>query len=56
MIHSKQDLKYYLNQDKLALHYSDDDKPSIIKDEIWKWEILLSKRCIIARFVATNFS
>lgn len=31
MIHSKQDLKYYLNQDKLALHYSDDDKPSILK-------------------------
>lgn len=43
MIHSKQDLKYYLNQDKLALHYSDDDKPSIIKDEFWKWEILLRK-------------
>ena len=43
MIQSKQDLQYYLEQDKLALHYALTDKPNIIKDEIWKWEILLRK-------------
>lgn len=38
MIQSKQDLEYYLEQDKLALHYALTDKPNIIKDEIWKWK------------------
>ena len=27
----------------MALHYALTDKPNIIKDEIWKWEILLRK-------------
>lgn len=42
MIQSKQDLKYYLEQDRLALHY-EKMRPSLIKDEIWKFEILLRK-------------
>lgn len=40
-IHSKEDLKYYLKQDRIALK-----RPSGIvlsKDRIWKFEILLRK-------------
>lgn len=40
MIESKQDLKYYLEQDRIALKRS---KHKIIKDKIWKFEILLRK-------------
>lgn len=42
MIDSKERLKYYLEQDRLALHYSK-KRPSLFKDEIWKFEILLRK-------------
>lgn len=42
MINSKKDLAYYLEQDRLALHYFR-KRPSIFKDEIWKFEILLRK-------------
>ena len=40
-IQSKKDLKYYLEQDRIALK-----RPSgfvMIKDNIWKFEILLRK-------------
>lgn len=42
MIKSKDDLKYYLEQDRLALRkvYS---KPKCFTDEIWKFQILLRK-------------
>lgn len=44
-IHSKQDLKYFLQQDKIALHYTPKypKRPHLFKDEIWKYEILLRK-------------
>lgn len=42
MIKSKDDLKYYLLQDKLALGKSS-KKPKIFSDEIWKFQILLRK-------------
>lgn len=42
MITSKSKLKYYLEQDRLALHY-EQKYPSLFKDEIWKFEILLRK-------------
>ena len=42
MIQSKKELKNYLEQDRLALHYTK-KRPGIIKDEIWKFEILLRK-------------
>ena len=43
MIKSKQDLKYYLECDKLALRETR-RKPRLLSDEIWKFEILLRKR------------
>ena len=42
MIKSKENLQYYLEQDRLAL-YEERIKPNFFKDEIWKWEILLRK-------------
>ncbi|MBB1110187.1 serine acetyltransferase [Limosilactobacillus sp. pH52_RY] len=42
MIKSKKELKYYLEQDRLALHYNK-KKPKLLGDEIWKFEILLRK-------------
>ena len=42
MIKSKENLQYYLEQDRLAL-YEERITPNFFKDEIWKWEILLRK-------------
>ncbi len=43
MIDSKETLKQYLEQDKLALGRRGDSKPRFFGDEIWKFEILLRK-------------
>lgn len=42
MISSKKDLKFYLEEDKKALHISK-KKPSLFGDEVWKFEIVLRK-------------
>ena len=42
MIKSKADLKYYLEQDRIAL-YRHTKRPRPAGDEIWKYEILLRK-------------
>ena len=42
MIKSKADLKYYLEQDRIAL-YKTSKKPRLAGDEIWQYEILLRK-------------
>lgn len=42
IITSKSDLKYYLNQDRIALFYNNNQRPRF-KDDIWKFEILLRK-------------
>lgn len=42
MIKNKKDLKYYLSQDKLALHI-DRKHPKLFGSEIWKYEISLRK-------------
>ena len=42
MIKSKADLKYYLEQDRIAL-YKTAKKPRLAGDEIWQYEILLRK-------------
>jgi serine O-acetyltransferase len=42
MIKSKDDLKFYLEQDRLAM--SDRSHPRIFGDEVWKYEIILRKR------------
>ena len=42
MIKSKADLKYYLEQDRIAL-YKTSKRPRIAGDEIWRYEILLRK-------------
>lgn len=43
MITSKKDLLYYLKQDKIALYKKDKKRPSILSDEIWKFQIALRK-------------
>lgn len=43
MIDSKESLKRYLEQDKLALGRNRDKRPRVYGDEIWKFEILLRK-------------
>lgn len=43
MIKSKEDLKYYLEQDRLALWYDTQKKPKLFGDEVWKLQILLRK-------------
>lgn len=43
MIDSKETLKKYLEQDKLALGRQADKSPRLYGDEIWKFEILLRK-------------
>lgn len=43
MIDSKETLKRYLEQDKLALGRKQDKRPRFYGDEIWKFEILLRK-------------
>lgn len=43
MIESKKDLEYYLEMDKIALHYDGYSRPRLFKDEIWKFQILLRK-------------
>lgn len=43
MIRTKDDLKYYLECDRIALR-SKTKKPRLFSDEIWKFEILLRKR------------
>ena len=47
MIESKQDLLYYLEQDKIALFNEGKKRPDFFKDEIWKFEILLRKMSIV---------
>ncbi|MFR6102998.1 MAG: hypothetical protein ACLUO8_11165 [Christensenellales bacterium] len=42
MITSKENLKQYLEQDRVALHI-ERKKPRIIGDEIWKFQIALRK-------------
>lgn len=42
MINNKQDLKEYLEQDRIALHQTR-KKPKFFGDEIWKYEIVLRK-------------
>ena len=42
MIESKNDLKHYLKEDRLALHI-DRKHPKLIGDEIWRYEIILRK-------------
>ena len=43
MIKSKEDLRYYLQMDKIALDVKK-ARPSLFGDDIWKYEILLRKR------------
>lgn len=43
MIKSKEDLREYLEADKKMLGYTK-RRPSLFKDEIWKFEIVLRKR------------
>lgn len=43
MIDSKESLKRYLEQDKIALGRQQDNRPHFYGDEIWKFEILLRK-------------
>lgn len=43
MISSKQDLKYYLLCDKIALYKKTHDKPRFRHDLVWKYQILLRK-------------
>lgn len=43
MIDSKETLKRYLEQDRLALGRKQDRRPKLYGDEIWKFEILLRK-------------
>lgn len=43
MIRSKEDLLYYLAMDKVALRYHEQAKPRLLKDEIWKFQILLRR-------------
>lgn len=62
MIESKADLKYYLEQDKIALGKTT-KRPRIAGDEIWQYEILLRKteyfknckKGIIGRFFAVLY-
>ena len=43
MITTKKDLKYYLEQDAIALHRSNKKRPNLFGDEIWKFQIVLRK-------------
>ena len=43
MIDSKETLRKYLAQDRLALNRQQDRRPGLWKDEIWKFEILLRR-------------
>ena len=43
MINTKEELKYYLNEDKKALGYSHKKRPKFFGDEIWKFQIILRK-------------
>lgn len=43
MIDSKETLRQYLEQDRLALNRQQDKRPKLFKDEIWRFEILLRK-------------
>ena len=42
MIESKEDLRLYLKEDKLALHISR-KRPLPFRDEVWRYEIILRK-------------
>lgn len=43
MITSKDDLKYYLAQDQIALRCEGKKRPRLLSDELWKFQILLRK-------------
>lgn len=43
MIQNKEQLKYYLQQDKVALYKGNKKHPNLFSDEIWKFQIVLRK-------------
>lgn len=43
MIKNKENLRYFLEEDKKALNYRDKKRPRIFSDEIWRFEIALRK-------------
>lgn len=43
MIQDKNDLKRYLDRDRIALNHINEKRPHFYGDEIWKYEILLRK-------------
>ena len=43
MIKTKEDLKYYLQQDALALRIKGKKRPALFRDHVWRFEILLRK-------------
>ena len=43
MIKTKSDLKYYLQQDAIALGYKNRKRPGLFGDEVWKFQIILRK-------------
>ena len=43
LIASKEDLKCYLFQDRVALGKKNEKRPKVLGDEIWKFEIILRK-------------
>lgn len=43
MITTKSELQYYFTQDAIALHRKGKKHPSILGDEIWKYQIILRK-------------
>lgn len=43
MIQNKEQLKHYLQQDKIALYKGEKKHPSLFSDEIWKFQIVLRK-------------
>ena len=55
MIESKEDLRYYLEQDKIALNYPSSQKRPTFKDDIWKFEILLRKKEYVTNCLTSPF-
>lgn len=54
MIRTKDDLKYYLECDRVALR-AKTKKPRLFSDEIWKFEILLRKREYLSNAEPSRF-
>ena len=63
MIRTREELKYYLECDRIALNYSK-KKPNIIGSEIWKYQIILrrteyyvnSNKNIIGKIIASIYN